>query len=137
VFKLIDLRIEFYNRRLFNSNQHQKILTLAEICRPGRLIGRHLGRHCRMPTSFPRAYFWNIWNTDLERYEMKCTLCSGTVFSSLLCITIFTSYSHNTSYNDLLLFVYLSIFLQRFYSLIFSNPGVQIAYNKYMSIYSG
>jgi hypothetical protein len=27
--------------------------------------------------------------------------------------------------------------LQRFYSLIFPNPGVQIAYNKYMSIYSG
>jgi hypothetical protein len=26
-----------------------------EICRPGRLIGRHLGRRCRMPTSFSRA----------------------------------------------------------------------------------
>jgi hypothetical protein len=47
------------------------------------------------------------------------------------------SYSHNKSYNDLLLFVYLSMRLQRFYSLILPNPGVQIAYNKYMSIYSG
>jgi hypothetical protein len=37
----------------------------------------------------------------------------------------------------LLSFVYLSMLLQRFYSLIFSNPGVLIAYNKYMSIYSG
>ena len=53
------------------------------------------------------------------------------------CITIFTSYSHNKSYNDLLLFVYLSMLLQRFYSLILPNPGVQIAYNKYMSKYSG
>ena len=41
------------------------------------------------------------------------------------------------AYNDLLLFVYLSMLLQRFYSLILPNPGVQIAYNKYMSIYSG
>jgi hypothetical protein len=56
------------------------------------------------------------------------------------CITIFISYSHNKSYDDLLfqlLFVYLSMLLQRFYSLIMPNPGVQIAYNKYMSIYSG
>ena len=44
------------------------------------------------------------------------------------CITIFISYSHNKAYNDLLLFVYLSMLLQRFYSLIFPNPGVQIAY---------
>jgi hypothetical protein len=57
---------------------------------------------------------------------MECTRCSGTVFSLLY-----------ISYNDLLLFVYLSILLQRFYSLIFLNTGVQIAYNKYMSIYSG
>jgi hypothetical protein len=41
------------------------------------------------------------------------------------------------SYNDSLLFVYLYMLLQRFYSLILPNPGVQIAYNKYMSIYSG
>jgi hypothetical protein len=55
------------------------------------------------------------------------------------CITILISYLHNKSYNDLLLFVYLSMLLQRFYSLILPNPvpGVQIAYNKYMSIYSG
>jgi hypothetical protein len=45
------------------------------------------------------------------------------------CITIFISYSHNKSYNDLMLFVYLNMLLQRFYSLILPNPGVQIAYN--------
>ena len=39
------------------------------------------------------------------------------------CITIFISYSHNKSYNDLLLFVYLSMLLQRFYSLILPNPS--------------
>ena len=48
--------IEFCNRWLFYSYQHQKILTLAElrsakICQPGRLIGWH----CRMPTSFSRT----------------------------------------------------------------------------------
>ena len=35
-----------------------------------------------------------------------------------------------------IILVYLSMLLQRFYSLILPNPGVQIAYNKYMSIYS-
>jgi hypothetical protein len=39
------------------------------------------------------------------------------------CITIFISYSHNKSYNDLLLFVYLSMILQRFYSLILPKPS--------------
>ena len=73
---------------------------------------------------------------------MECTRCSGTVFSLLymratMHYYINYGYSHNKEYNDLLLFVYLSILLQRFYSLIFPNPGVQIAYNKYMSIYSG
>jgi hypothetical protein len=63
--------------KFFNSNQHQKILTLAElrsakICRPGRLIGRH----CRMPTSFSRAevtvsfclfdYAWEFCNRFLR-----------------------------------------------------------------------
>jgi hypothetical protein len=86
--------------------------------------------------------FLNIWNTVLERYEMECTRCSGTVFSLLyICvqpgITILISYSHNKAYNDSLLFVYPSMLLQRFYSLILPNPGVQIAYNKYMSKYSG
>ena len=47
------------------------------------------------------------------------------------------SYSHNKAYNDSLLFVHLRMLLQRFYSLILPNPGVQIAYNKYMSKYSG
>jgi hypothetical protein len=47
------------------------------------------------------------------------------------------SYSRSESYNDLALFVCLSMLLQRFYSLILSDHGVQIAYNKYMSIYSG
>ena len=32
---------------------------------------------------------------------------------------------------------YLSMLLQRFYSLILPNPGVQIAYNKSMFIYNG
>jgi hypothetical protein len=53
------------------------------------------------------------------------------------CITILISYSHNKAYNDSLLFVHLNMLLQRFYSLILPNPGVQIAYNKYMSKYSG
>jgi hypothetical protein len=53
------------------------------------------------------------------------------------CVQPCVTYSHNKSYNDLLLFVYLSMLLQRFYSLILPNPGVQVAYNKYMSIYSG
>jgi hypothetical protein len=53
------------------------------------------------------------------------------------CITIFISYSHDKAYNDSLLFVYLSMLLQRLHSLILPNPGVQIAYNKYISIYSG
>jgi hypothetical protein len=47
------------------------------------------------------------------------------------------SYSHNKAYNDLLLFVYLSMLLQRFYLLILPYPGVQMAYNNYMSIYGG
>jgi hypothetical protein len=53
----------------------KKVLTLAElrsakICRPGRLIGRHFGRHnCRMPTSFSRAgivclVHWLCWHFD-------------------------------------------------------------------------
>ena len=48
------------------------------------------------------------------------------------------SYSHNIQYRIMLfiILVYLSMLLQRFYSLILPNPGVQIAYNKYMSIYS-
>ena len=53
------------------------------------------------------------------------------------CITICISYSHNKAYNDLLLFVYISMLFQRFYLLILPNPGVQIAYDKYMSKYSG
>ena len=53
------------------------------------------------------------------------------------CITILISYSHNKAYNDSLLFVHLNMLLQRFYSLILPNPGFQIAYNKYMSKYSG
>jgi hypothetical protein len=73
---------------------------------------------------------------------MECTRCSGTVFSLLYicmqpCITILISYSHNNAYNDLMLFLYLSMLLRRFYSLILPNPGVGIANNKYMSIYSG
>jgi hypothetical protein len=66
---------------------------------------------------------------------MKCTLCSGTVFSLLYMRATMhyyvISYSHN---NDSLLFVYLSMLLQRFYSLILPNPGVQIAYNKYIYV---
>ena len=50
-----------------------------------------------------------------------------------LCITILISYSHIEAYNDSPLFVYLSMLLQLFYSLILPNPDVQIAYNKYMS----
>jgi hypothetical protein len=53
------------------------------------------------------------------------------------CITILISYWHNKVYNDSQLFVHLSMLLQRFYSLILPNPCVEIAYNKYMSIYSG
>ena len=69
---------------------------------------------------------------------MECTRYSGTVFSLLYMRSTMhyyvISYSHNKSYNDLMLFVYLNMLLQRFYSLILPNPGVQIAYNKYMSI---
>ena len=54
--------------------------------------------------------FKNIWNTVLERYEM-----------------------HMVFWNS----VYLSMLLWCFYLLILPNPGVQIAYNKYMLIYSG
>jgi hypothetical protein len=64
-------------------------------------------------------------------------VCSGTLFSLLYMLATMhyyiISYSHNKSYNDLLLFVYLSMVLQRFYPLILPNPGVQIAYNKCMS----
>jgi hypothetical protein len=34
------------------------------------------------------------------------------------------SYSHNKAYNDSLLFVYLSMLLQRFYSLILPNSKI-------------
>jgi hypothetical protein len=72
---------------------------------------------------------------------MECTRCSGTIFSLLYMRATMhyyiISYSHNKAYNDLLLFVYISVLLQRFYSLIFPNPGVDIAYDKYMSKYSG
>ena len=72
---------------------------------------------------------------------MECTRCSGTVFSLLYMRATMhhyiISYSHNKAYNDLLLFVYISMLLQRFYLLILPNPGVQIAYDKYMSKYSG
>jgi hypothetical protein len=67
---------------------------------------------------------------------MECTWCSGTVFSLLYMRATMhyyiISYSHNKAYNDSLLFVYLSMLLQRSHSLILPNPGVQIAYNKYM-----
>jgi hypothetical protein len=75
--------------------------------------------------------------------SIKWSAHAETVFISLLYMRatmhyyILISYSHNKAYNDSLLFVYLSMLLQRFYSLILPNPGVQIAYNKYMSIYSG
>jgi hypothetical protein len=51
------------------------ILTLAELtsaknCRPGRLIGRHLGRHCRTPTSFSRA-------VKLYIFRRKWPTCSS------------------------------------------------------------
>jgi hypothetical protein len=72
---------------------------------------------------------------------MECTQCSGTVFSLLYMHATMhyyiISYSHNKAYNDLLLFVYLSMLLQRFYLLILPYPGVQMAYNNYMSIYGG
>jgi hypothetical protein len=72
---------------------------------------------------------------------MECTQCSGTVFSLLYMRATMhyyiISYSHNKAYNDLLLFVYLSMLLQRFYSLILPYPGVKMAYNNYMSIYGG
>jgi hypothetical protein len=58
---------------------------------------------------------------------MECTRCSGTVFS-LLYMRATMHYSHNKEYNDSLLIVYLSMLLQRFYSLILTNTGVQIAY---------
>jgi hypothetical protein len=80
-------------------------------------------------------------DTVLERYKMECTRYSGTVFSLVYMRATMhyyiISYSHNKAYNDLLLFVYLSMLLQRFYSLILPNPGVPIAYDKYVSIYSG
>jgi hypothetical protein len=51
------------------------------------------------------------------------------------CITIFISYSHNKSYNDLLLFVYLSMILQRFYLLILPNPSHIINICRYIAVY--
>jgi hypothetical protein len=42
------------------------------------------------------------------------------------CITIFISYSHNKSYNDLLLFVYLSMILQINYLSMNTNVFVII-----------
>jgi hypothetical protein len=69
---------------------------------------------------------------------MECTQCSGTVFSLLYMRATMhyyiISYSHNKAYNDLLLFVYLSMLLQRFYSLILPYPGVKMAYNNYMVV---
>ena len=62
--------------------------------------------------------------------SIYCSRTFGTLFWN-------DSYLHSKSYNDLMLFVYLSMLLQRFYSLILPNPDVQIAYNKYMSKYSG
>ena len=38
----------------------QARLRSANFCRPRRLIGRHLGRHCRMPTSFSRVTWCTV-----------------------------------------------------------------------------
>jgi hypothetical protein len=91
---------------------------------------------------YPFTVLEHLRNTVLERHEMECTQCSGTVLSLLymratMHYYIHYSYLHNKSYNDLMLFVYLRMLLERFYSLILPNTAVQIAYNKYMSMYSG
>jgi hypothetical protein len=73
---------------------------------------------------------------------MECIRCSETVFSLLYACNdalLYPALVIRIIYRIMLfiiIFVYLSMLLQRFYSLILPNPGVQIAYNKYMSIYS-
>ena len=73
---------------------------------------------------------------------MECTRCSGTVFSLYMRATmhyycVFISYSDNKSYNDLLLLYCISSMLfQRFLLVDFAQPWRQIAYNKYMSIFT-
>jgi hypothetical protein len=61
------------------------------------------------------------------KWSAHCVLEQCLVYYTCVqpCITIFISYSHNKSCNDLLLFVYLSMLLQRFYSLFFLNLALK------------
>jgi hypothetical protein len=56
--------------------------------------------------------------------------CSGTVFSLFTLVIRIINRIMICCY----LIYYPSMLMQRFYLLILPNPGVQMAYNKYMSI---
>jgi hypothetical protein len=60
--------------------------------------------------------FWNDMKWSAHGVLEQCWVYYICVQS---CITILISYSHNKAYNDSLLFLYLSMLLQRFYSLIY------------------
>jgi hypothetical protein len=81
---------------------------------------------------FGLLYMRLLYNGGITNKNTRYVACNHALLYSFV-----NCYSHNKSYNDLLLFVYLKMLLQRFYSLILPNPGVQIAYNKCMSIYGG